>query len=192
MALREKLGVPVIPMVATKGVGFIELRQAVSRSPLPPPPICAQMPIVLEREVDGAGRSAARRPRSRPRRSAPPAHAPRRGARRSRASRPRRSSTPRRSRPAAPAHRRHRSALRARRCPLRLDRHRSAPPRIHTGDRHHALSISDRLDGWLTHRVWGWVAFLGDDDADVFLHLHRRAVSDGLDRRRRRARSRIG
>ncbi|KAB2642590.1 MAG: ferrous iron transport protein B, partial [Verrucomicrobia bacterium] len=35
MALREKLGVPVIPTVATKGVGFIELRQAVSRSPLP-------------------------------------------------------------------------------------------------------------------------------------------------------------
>ncbi|MGB8166202.1 MAG: ferrous iron transport protein B [Chthoniobacteraceae bacterium] len=51
MGLREKLGVPVIPMVATKGVGFIELRQAVSRSPLPPPTICAQMPIVLEREV---------------------------------------------------------------------------------------------------------------------------------------------
>ena len=57
MGLREKLGVPVIPMVATKGVGFIELRQAVSRSPLPVPPICAQMPIVLEREVMALARS---------------------------------------------------------------------------------------------------------------------------------------
>ena len=57
MALRERLGVPVIPMVATRGVGFIELRQAVSRSPLPPPPVCAQMPIVLEREVMALARS---------------------------------------------------------------------------------------------------------------------------------------
>src|SRR6187399_3308765 len=57
MALREKLGVPVIPMVATKGVGFIEIRQAVSRSPLPHPPICAQMPIVLEREVMALART---------------------------------------------------------------------------------------------------------------------------------------
>src|SRR5215216_3984547 len=57
MALREKLGVPVIPMVATKDVGFIELRQAVSRSPLPPPSICAQMPIVLEREVMALAKS---------------------------------------------------------------------------------------------------------------------------------------
>jgi ferrous iron transport protein B len=31
----------------------------------------------------------------------------------------------------------------------------------HSGDDHHALSLSDKLDGWLTHRVWGWVAFLG-------------------------------
>ena len=57
MGLREKLGVPVIPMVATRGVGFIELRQALSRSPLPPPTICAQMPIVLEREVMALAKS---------------------------------------------------------------------------------------------------------------------------------------
>jgi ferrous iron transport protein B len=31
----------------------------------------------------------------------------------------------------------------------------------HTGDSHYATSISDKLDGWLTHRIWGWVAFLG-------------------------------
>jgi ferrous iron transport protein B len=24
-----------------------------------------------------------------------------------------------------------------------------------------ALSFSDRLDGWLTHPLWGWLAFLG-------------------------------
>jgi ferrous iron transport protein B len=31
----------------------------------------------------------------------------------------------------------------------------------HSGDSHHAVSLSDNLDSWLTHRVWGWVAFLG-------------------------------
>jgi ferrous iron transport protein B len=37
LALREKLGVPVIPMVASKNVGLIQLKQAVSQSPLPTP-----------------------------------------------------------------------------------------------------------------------------------------------------------
>src|SRR5262245_60385200 len=36
-ALREKLGVPVVPMVATKDTGFVELKQAISQ-PLRPPP----------------------------------------------------------------------------------------------------------------------------------------------------------
>ena len=30
-----------------------------------------------------------------------------------------------------------------------------------SGDDQHGLSISDKLDGWLTHRIWGWVAFAG-------------------------------
>ncbi len=49
--LKERLGVPVIPMVAAKGTGIIELKQAVSRSPLPKPEQRAQLPIVFEREI---------------------------------------------------------------------------------------------------------------------------------------------
>jgi ferrous iron transport protein B len=159
MALREKLGVPVIPMVATKGVGFIELRQAVSRSPLPPPPVCAQMPIVLEREVMALAKSL------------PVPLEVARGE-------------------ALLLLTLHEAALAEvthhdRRI---IEATRSAQQRLRTagldpisapvdarydwigticaaahrsGDDQHALSISDKLDGWLTHRVWGWAAFLG-------------------------------
>jgi ferrous iron transport protein B len=159
MALREKLGVPVIPMVATKGVGLIELRQAVSRSPLPPPPACAQMPIVLEREVMSLARQL------------PVAAEVARGE-------------------ALLLLTLHEAALdevthhdRSIIAATKAAQQRlvtagidpiSAPVDArydwigqvcaaahHTGDSHHATSISDRLDGWLTHRVWGWVAFLG-------------------------------
>jgi ferrous iron transport protein B len=51
MALRERLGVPVIPMVASRGHGLIELKQALSRASLQAPERRAQLPIVLEREV---------------------------------------------------------------------------------------------------------------------------------------------
>jgi ferrous iron transport protein B len=50
-ALKERLGVPVIPMVASKGTGLIELKQAVSRTPLSKPEHHAQLPIVFELEV---------------------------------------------------------------------------------------------------------------------------------------------
>ncbi|WP_348545763.1 ferrous iron transport protein B [Chthoniobacter sp.] len=159
MALREKLGVPVIPMVATKGVGLIELRQAVSRSPLPPPAICAQMPIVLEREVMALAKQL------------PVAHEVARGE-------------------ALLLLTLHEAALdevthhdRAIVEATKVAQQRlltagidplSAPVDArydwigqvcaaahHSGDSHHAVSISDKLDGWLTHRVWGWVAFLG-------------------------------
>ena len=159
MALREKLGVPVIPMVATKGVGLIELRQAVSRSPLPPPAICAQMPIVLEREVMSLARQL------------PVAQEVARGE-------------------ALLLLTLHDAALdevthhdasiiaatkaaQQRLVTAGIDP-LSAPVDArydwigqvcaaahHKGDSHYAASISDRLDGWLTHRVWGWVAFLG-------------------------------
>ncbi len=159
MALREKLGVPVIPMVGTKGVGFIELRQAVSRSPLPHPPICAQMPIVLEREVMALAKQL------------PVAPEVARGE-------------------ALLLLTLHDQALDevAHHERAIIDATKTAQQRLrtagidplsapvdarydwigevcaaahHSGGDHHALSISDRLDGWLTHRVWGWVAFLG-------------------------------
>ena len=159
MALREKLGVPVIPTVATKGVGFIELRQAVSRSPLPPPPVCAQMPIVLEREVMALAKQL------------PVAPEVARGE-------------------ALLLLTLHDEALDAITHHDRtiIDATRSAQQRLtasgidplsapvdarydwigqvcaaalHKGGAHDATSISDQLDGWLTHRIWGWVAFVG-------------------------------
>jgi ferrous iron transport protein B len=159
MALREKLGVPVVPMVATKGVGLIELRQAVSRSPLPLPPICAQMPIVLEREVMSLARQL------------PVAQEVARGE-------------------ALLLLTLHDAALDqvTHHDPAIIAATKAAQQRLvtagidpisapvdarydwigqvcaaahHKGDSHFAASVSDRLDGWLTHRIWGWVAFLG-------------------------------
>ena len=51
MALRDRLGVPVIPMVASRGQGLIELKHALSRNTLTVSDRRAQLPIVLEREV---------------------------------------------------------------------------------------------------------------------------------------------
>jgi len=51
MALKERLGVPVIPMVASKGTGMIELKQALSRTPLHVPEHRPQLPIVYETEL---------------------------------------------------------------------------------------------------------------------------------------------
>lgn len=158
MGLREKLGVPVIPMVATKGVGFIELRQAVSRSPLPPPSICAQMPIVLEREVMALAKSLPVAPEVargealllltlHDQALEEIAH---------------------HERPVIDATLEAQKRLRvAGFDPL------SAPVEaryewigqvcgaaIHKGSLLDAHSISDRLDEVLTHRVWGWLAFL--------------------------------
>ena len=159
MALREKLGVPVIPTVGTKSVGFIELRQAVSRSPLPLPPICAQMPIDFERETMSLAKLL------------PVAPEVARGE-------------------ALLLLTLHEEALGTLvdHDPAIIEATRSAQRRLvaggidplsapvdarydwigqvcraalHQGGGTDALSISDRLDGWLTDRVWGWVAFLG-------------------------------
>src|SRR5688572_43175 len=50
IALKERLGVPVVPMVASKGTGLIELKHALSR-PLSKTDHRAQLPIVFEREI---------------------------------------------------------------------------------------------------------------------------------------------
>jgi ferrous iron transport protein B len=59
VALRERLGVPVIPMVASKGTGLIELKHSVSRTPLAKPEHRAQLPIVFESEVANLGKKLA-------------------------------------------------------------------------------------------------------------------------------------
>ncbi len=50
-ALRELLGVPVIPMVATKGVGMVELKQALSQTPLSKPKHRAPFQPLMEEEA---------------------------------------------------------------------------------------------------------------------------------------------
>ena len=50
-ALEQELGIPVIPMVASKGVGIIELKQAISRKSLSTPTVCPPIPEVIEREA---------------------------------------------------------------------------------------------------------------------------------------------
>lgn len=50
-ALQERLGVPVIPMVATRGTGLVELKQALSQTPLPRPKNRAPMPPLIEQEA---------------------------------------------------------------------------------------------------------------------------------------------
>ena len=159
MALREKLGVPVIPMVATKGVGFIELRQAVSRTPLPPPPNCAQMPIVLEREVMALARQLPVAPEVARGEALllltlhdaaldDLAHHDRATVEATRAAQ-RRLLTGGIDPTSAPVEARY--AWIGQVCAAAM--HKSGTP--------YALSHSDRLDAWLTHRVWGWVAFIG-------------------------------
>jgi ferrous iron transport protein B len=50
-ALSERLGVPVIPMVATRGVGLVALKQALSQKTLPAPRERAPLPALAESEA---------------------------------------------------------------------------------------------------------------------------------------------
>jgi ferrous iron transport protein B len=50
--LSEKLGIPVLPLVAPKGTGLIALRQALSQSPLPRPKVSPPLPDVLREEAE--------------------------------------------------------------------------------------------------------------------------------------------
>ncbi len=49
--LSQKLGIPVIPLVASKRFGLIPLKQALSRADLPAPKFCAPMPPALAAEA---------------------------------------------------------------------------------------------------------------------------------------------
>ena len=157
-ALREKLGVPVIPTVATKGSGLIELKQALSQTSLPRPVYRAPMPAVFEEEAQAL---ASQLPVS-PDLAYPEAlllltlhdqalddlaaHDP--------------------------------DVIRATRAAQRRLREAEVDPMSAPVDARYAwiqsvcnaavrkrhrqdLSFSDRLDVWLTHRLWGWIVFLG-------------------------------
>ena len=156
--LKERLGVPVIPMVASKGTGIIELKQAVSRSPLHKPEQRAQFPIVFEREISTLARFApALTEASRmdamlflslDDHGLAEAHLPPEQLAAITASQARLRSAgidP----IAAPVDARYDwvSAI----CSTAIHRR---------GEDMDGLTISDRLDMILTHRVWGWVAFI--------------------------------
>ena len=49
--LEEELGVLVIPVVGTKGTGLPQLKQALSREPLPKPAVTPPIPEAIEREA---------------------------------------------------------------------------------------------------------------------------------------------
>ena len=157
-ALREKLGVPVIPMVATKGTGLVELKQALSQTPLPRPVHRAPMPPLLEAEARGLAVQLPVMPDV----AYPEAlllltlhdqaldelaahdsdviDATRAAQRRLREVEVDPMSAP----------------VDARYAWIQSVCHAAVSKRA-GGD----LSPSDRLDVWLTHRVWGWFVFLG-------------------------------
>ncbi len=156
-ALREKLGVPVVPMVATKGTGFVELKQALSQ-PIPPPPHQAPMPEVVEAEAQALALKLHVRP----------------DAARSEAlllltiSDREHLAEATGDLAAAEAAIAARERIRA----AGLDPVSSpiearyawiqgvCDTAVRKADQP-ALSFSDKLDGWLTHPLWGWLAFLG-------------------------------
>ncbi len=156
--LKERLGVPVIPMVASKGTGIIELKQAVSRTPLHKPEQRAQLPIVFEREISLLAKLTGE-----------PSDISRMDAmlflsldqqglnetklspalRTAVAEAQSRLRTSGLDPIAAPVDARYDwvSSI----CATAIRRH---------GEDTDGLTISDRLDMFLTHRIWGWVAFI--------------------------------
>ncbi len=159
-ALSAALDVPVIPMVASKGKGFVELKQAVSRSPLPAPTKTAPMPPIIGTE---AAKIAALLP------VAPEvaeAEALLLLTLHDRAL----DELAEHQRPVVDAVHAGQARLRE----IGLDPISSPVEARYAwiqdvceaavskpGGNHHTLSFSDRLDMILTHRVWGWLVFLG-------------------------------
>jgi ferrous iron transport protein B len=157
-ALEAKLGVPVVPMVATKGKGIVELKQALSKAQLPKGGH-APMPEAIEREVkalaahlkvrDDAARSEALLLLTLADRANLEA-----------------------ATEGQPALLTEVSAARDRLKAEGIDPV-SAPVEARYDWIHDIcsssvqqpdmppLSLSDKMDGWLTHPVFGWLAFLG-------------------------------
>jgi ferrous iron transport protein B len=157
--LEEKLGVPVIPMIATKGTGLIELKQALSKASLSLPNGHAPMPEPIEREVrDLAAKLKVRSDAARSEALllltiADRAHVEE----------------------AVGGNQELVEAVAAARERLRAeDIDPVASPvearyawineicdnRVRHPDEP-MLSLSDKMDGWLTHPLFGWLAFLG-------------------------------
>jgi ferrous iron transport protein B len=155
--LREKLGVPVVPMVATKGTGFVELKQALSQR-LSPPPHHAPMPESIEAEArDLAKKLHVRSDAAR-------AEALLLITISDREHLAEAAGDPAIAEAAINARERIRSGgLDPVASPIeaRYAWIQNVCDAAVRKDDQPALSLSDKLDGWLTHPLWGWAAFLG-------------------------------
>jgi len=158
-ALQEALGVPVIPTVASEKHGLVELKQALSQAMLALPRNVAPMPEPIEEAVkklssvlvgihperQGAARAEALMLLAQPHGS------------------PRLGNEPALIAAVAAAQESVRAAgldpvsdpVEARYCWAQ-----EIVERCVHGAGGHTVTISDRLDAVMTHRVWGWVAFL--------------------------------
>lgn len=157
--LEKELGIPVIPMIASKGVGLVELKQVLSRKSLLAPSVRPPVPATLEREANILAKSL-----------------PAQGAvgfaealllltlgdqgleelaERDRAT----------LNATLSAHERLRAAGVDPLSSLVEARYewigRVCARAVHKAESASGLTVSDRMDLILTHRVWGWVAFLG-------------------------------
>jgi ferrous iron transport protein B len=153
--LSRRLGVPVVPMVASEGKGIVELRQAVSAATGRAPAVRAPMPGPIEAEI---GPLAARiggpcgyaeallllslHDRAAVEKAAGAEIAPLVLAARERIERAGLDPA------GAPVEARYEWIQRL--CDGTVRR----PGEV-------SLSVSDHLDAWFTHKIWGWVAFLG-------------------------------
>ena len=157
--LQEELGVPVIPVVAIQGTGLVELKQALSRQPVLLPARRPPMPEAIEREA----RALAEQLPVEPAVAFPEAlllltlH--------DQALEDLAEHNPETVRATLAAQERLRAAGVDPLCVLVEARydwisqvcHRT----VHKPDGGSGLSLSDRMDHYLTHRVWGWGVFLG-------------------------------
>ncbi len=158
-ALEAELGVPVIPVVATQGTGLVALKQAISRPLLPENAKRPPMPELIEREVRALAKqlpvSAAV--------AFPEAlllltlH--------DQALDDLAEHNPDTVRATLSAQERLRVAGLDPLCALVEARYawinEVCQRTVHKPDAGPGLSLSDRMDQFLTHRLWGWVVFLG-------------------------------
>jgi len=158
-ALQEELGVPVLPVVATKGTGLVALKQLVSRASLARPAKRPPMPEAIEAEV----RALAERLPVEPAVAFPEALLLL--TLNDQALDDLAAGNPDTVRATLAAQERLRAAGVDPLCALVEARyewinqvcHRT----VHKPDAGPGLSLSDRMDHFLTHRIWGWVVFLG-------------------------------
>ncbi|MDD5350768.1 MAG: ferrous iron transporter B, partial [Chthoniobacteraceae bacterium] len=158
-ALQEELGVPVIPVVATKGKGITALKAAISRTPLPKPAQRPPMPEAIECEVRALAENLPVDPGA----AFPEAlllltlhdHALDDLA----------EHNPSTVEAVQAAQERLRAGGLDPLCALVEARYewinRVCARTVRKPDGGTELSTTDRLDRVLTHRIWGWAAFLG-------------------------------